>query len=203
MNKQQLVEFVRVSILKKEPDADSQMVLHYKRVEQATGYAFDALLAQIKLDDIGKAKIESNHVKHYYKQPVSESNGYRYFGVSDDVASVGSGIWYVQPSGGGDLIPYFSRPSNSLFANMAVGEVMNKTFWRFGNLATKKQIIIENIGDGQMADIRLVDYGIVRAFASYEDTEEVVVPDGNYPLLIQITSAWLSNGYVDNSNNNA
>lgn len=200
MDKKSLVEFVRVSILKSEAVADNQKTLHFQRVGQATGFAFDTLLSQIKLDDEGKAKIESLYVKHYYNQPVSESNGYRYFGVSDDVAPVGTGIWYVQPVGGGAPFSYFSRPSVSLFANIGVGEVMNETFWRFGNIATKKQIILENIGNSPYANIRSVDYGIVRAFSSYEDTEEIVVPDTN--LLVQLATAWLAQPYNDKVNNN-
>jgi len=200
MNKVQLVDFVRVAILKSEAVADNQKTLHFQRVAQAVGYAFDTILSQIKLDDEGKAKIESLYVKHYYNQPVSESNGLRYFGVSDDVAPVGTGIWYVQPSGGGINFSYFSRPSVSLFANIGVGEVMNETFWRFGNIATKKQIILESIGNSPYANVRNVDYGIVRAFSSYEDTEEVVVPDTN--LLVQLAVAWLSQPYNDKVNNN-
>lgn len=201
MDKKALIEFVRVSILKSEAVADNQKTLHYKRVEQATGYAFDTLLSQIKLDDEGKSKIESFYVKHYYNQPVSESNGLRYFGVSDNVAPVGNGIWYVQPTGGGINFAHFNRPTLSIYANIGVGEVMNETFWRFGNIATKKQIVLENVGNSPYANVRTVDYGIVRAFSSYGDTEEVVVSD--YNLLIQLATAWLSQPYTDNANNNA
>lgn len=202
MNKQALVEFVRTALLKSEAVADTQRTLHFKRVEQGVGYAFDTILSQIKLDDEGKAKIESLYVKHYYNQPVSESSGYRYFGISDDVAPVGTGVWYVQTSGG-VAIPYSNRPSTSLFSGMAVGGIMNQTFWRFGNIATKKQIIIENIGNSPLSDLRKVDYGLVRSFNSYDDTEEVVVPDGRHDLLVEMVSIWLGGGYKDSTNNNA
>ena len=120
MNKKALTELVRVSILKAEAVADNQKTLMFKRVEQAVGYAFDTLISQIPLDDAGKAKIESYYVKHYYNQSVSESNSYRYFGISDDVASIsgGRGIWYVQPSGGGSPFPPSNRPKISMFANI-------------------------------------------------------------------------------------
>lgn len=204
MNKKQLIEFVRTSLLKHEAVADDQRTLHFQRVGQAVGYAFDTLLSQTKLDDEGKAKIESFYVKHYYNQPVSESNSYRYFGVSDDVVPIGGGrgIWYVQPSGGGSPFHYSHRPHIAMFANLAVGEVLNETTWRFGNIATKKQIVLENIGDSPLSDIRLVDYGVVRAFSSYESTEEVIVPDGRHELLIQMVTAWLGNSYDDLTNNN-
>jgi len=212
MNKSQLIEFVRVSILKSEAVSDNQKTLHYQRVAQAVGYAFDTLLAQIPMTPEGKAKIEAFYVKHYYNQPVAESSGYRYFGVSDDVVSVGEGkgVWYVQPSQtnngnkniSGSVFVYSNRPHVSFFANMAVGGAMNMTTWRFGNIATKKQIVLENIGDSPNTDIRLVDYGIVRAFTSYGDTEEVIVPDGRNDLLIQMVTEWMSPVYVDKTNNN-
>ncbi len=202
MDKVSLIEFVRVAILKAEAVADNQKTLHFQRCAQGVGYAFDSLLSQIKLDADGRAQIESMYVKHYYNQPVSESNGLRYFGVSDDVAPVGTGIWYVQPSGGGVAFSYFNRPSNSIYASIGVGEVMNETFWRFGNIATKKQIILENVGNSPMQSVRFVDYGIVRAFSSYEDTEEVIIPGGRSDLLIQMCQQWLQGGYTDKTNNN-
>jgi len=205
MNKSELVSFFRRSLLGREAMGDDQKAYHFQRVSQAVGYAFDNLLAQIKLDDSGKAKIESYYLKHYYSQPVKESNGYRYFGVSDDIVDIGEGrgIWYVQPTGGGAPFPYSHRPHISLFANMAVGEAMNKTTWRFGNITTEKQVVIENIGDSPSSDIREVDYGIVRSFNSYSDDEEVIIPDGRMDVMHDLVRAWLKEGaYVDKTNNN-
>lgn len=206
MNKKELVSFMRRSLLGREPMADDQKTYHFQRVSQAVGYAFDNLLAQIPLDAKGKSKIESFYVKHYYNQTVKESNGYRYFGVSDDVASVGEGrgIWYVQPSGGGSPISFSHRPNIAMFRNMAVGEVMNQTFWRFGNIATNKQIILENIGESPNENIRSVDFGVVRAFSSYEDAEQVLIPDGRMDLMHEFVRAYLKeNAVTDESNNNA
>ena len=205
MNKKALIEFVRTSILKREAVADDQKTLHFERVSQAVNYAFDTLLSQIRMDDAGKAKIESYYVKHYYNQPVKESNGYRYFGVSDSVVPVGEGrgIWYVQPSGGGSPFPFSHRPHIAMFANMAVGEVMNQTTWRFGNISTNLQIILEDIGSSPVTDVRLVDYGVVRGFDSYGDTEEIRVPDSRYDLLEEMVMAWLGGQYSDKINNNA
>lgn len=204
MNKKDLTSFVRRSMLGREATADDQKRLHFQRVAQGVGYAFDNLLSQIPMDAKGKAKIESFYVKHYYNQPVKESNGYRYFGVSDGVVSVGEGrgIWYVQPSGGGSLIPFSHRPHISVFNSMAVGEVIAETFWRFGNLATNKQIVLESIGNPARADIREVDFGVVRDFASYDDDEEVVIPDGRMDILEEMVRKWLGVDYQDNTNNN-
>ena len=210
MNKKALVEFVRVALLKQEAVADNQKTLHFKRVEQGVGYAFDTLLSQIPLDDKGKSKIEQFYVKHYYEQPVSESNGYRYFGVSDGLANVGNrGVWYVQPSKSngiktGKPLPMASRPMIAMYANIPVGGVMNTTVWRFGNIADTKQIILEDIGESSpYSNIRKVDFGVVRAFDSYGSDEEVIVPDGRNDLLIQMVITWLANSYEDKTNNNA
>jgi len=204
MNKTQLVEFVRTSILKSEAVADNQKTLHYQRVAQAVNYAFDTLLSQIRMDDKGKASIEAYYVKHYYNQPVSESNGYRYFGVSDSIVPVGEGkgIWYVQPSGGGKPFVRSRRPNIAMFRHLKIGSAIMETTWRIGNIGTNKQIVLENVGDSPLADVRRVDYGIVRGFDSYGETEEVVVPDGRNDLLIKFATDWLGNVYVDKSNNN-
>lgn len=203
MIKSALVEFVRVSILKSEAVADNQKTLHFQRVGQAVNYAFNTLLSQIKLDDAGKAKIETYYVKHYYNQPVAESNGYRYFGVSDGVVPVGEGrgIWYVQPSGGGRPFTQSGRPNISTYRNTKFGGAIRETVWRFGNLGVNKQIVLENVGDSPLADIRYVDFGVVRDFDSYGDTEEIILPDGRYDLLIEMAGSWLGGVYNDNTNN--
>lgn len=205
MTKKELTSFVRRSLIGREAEADEQRTYHWKRVEQAVGYAFDNLLAQIPMDAKGKAKIESYYVKHYYNQEVKESDGYRYFGVSDDVVPVGEGrgIWYVQPSGGGSLIPFSHRPHISVFNSMAVGEVMAETFWRHGNLSTNKQIILESIGTPARSQIRTVDFGVVRAFSSYSESESIEIPDGRADILIDFCRTWLDGAYVDKTNNNA
>lgn len=205
MLKNQLIEFVRVSILKSEAVADNQKTLHYQRVSQAVNYAFNTLLSQIKLDDNGKAKIESYYVKHYYNQPVSESNGLRYFGVSDGVVPVGEGrgIWYVQPTGGGRPFTQSGRPNIATYRNTKFGSAIRETVWRFGNIGTNKQIVLENVGDSPLADIRYVDFGVVRDFDSYSDDEEVIMVDGRYDILIDLCNKWLQGGYVDKTNNNA
>ena len=198
MNKQALVEFVRVSLLKQEAVADNQKTLHYQRVAQAVGYAFDTLLSQSK-EDVGVY-----YVKHYYKQPVHEYNGYRYVSVFDGIVPVGEGkgIWYVQPSGGGKPFANGNRPSVAMFRNLPIGTAMRETFWRLGNLADETQIVLENIGDSPYKDIRQVDYGVVRNFDSYEDTEEIRIPDGRMDLLEQMCMQWLQGTYSDKINNN-
>jgi len=203
MNKKALIEFVRVSILKSEAVADNQKTLHFQRVSQATNYAFNTLLSQIKLDDEGLAKIEAYYVKHYYNQPVSESNGYRYFGISDGIVPVGKGrgVWYVQPSGGGRPFVQSSRPNVATYRNTKFGGAIRETVWRLGNLGTNKQIIIENIGDSPASSIRFVDYGIVRDLDSYGDTEEVIIPEGRAELLIEMAGSWLGGVYNDKTNN--
>jgi hypothetical protein len=205
MNKKALVEFVRVSILGSEAVSDNQKTAHFKRVEQGVGYAFDTLLAQIPMDESGVSQIEEYYVKHYYNQSVKEAtNGYRYVGVDDSIVPVGEGkgIWYVQPSGGGNPFSQARRPSLAMFRNLKIGSAINETYWRLGNVATNLQIVLEHIGDSPFRDIRRVDYGVVRAFSSYGETEEVRIPGGRSDLLVNMTRAWFDKNYNDMINNN-
>jgi len=205
MNKSELISFVRRTLLQREAIADDQKKYHFQRVGQSVVYAFDTLLTQIPLDDNGRSKIESYYVKDYYNQDVKESNGYRYFGISDTILPIGEGrgIWYVQPSyNSGTPFQQSGRPETSFFTSL-IGEAINDTVWRFGNLATTRQIVLENIGDSPYADVRAVDFGVIRSLDSYDDEENVVVPDGRTDLLVEMCSAWLAGVRVDNSNNNA
>ena len=191
MNKKALTEAVRDIILKKEAVADNQRVAHFKRVEQIVGYAFDTLLAQMQMNEGGEREIESYFVKHYYNQAVLESNGYRYIGLSDEIAPLddGRGIWYVKPSGGAKTFSHYRRPAMSLFSSLPMGVAMNETMFRVGNVTNTSQwqIILEDTNKSALTDVRKVDYGIVRTFSSYSDTEKIRLPDGRYDLLIQMS----------------
>lgn len=212
MDKQSLTEYVRVSILGREAVSDDQKALHFKRVEQGVGYAFDTLLTQINLDDDGKRQIESYYVKNYYNQAVKEdSKGYRYVGVSDSIVPIGEGrgIWYVQPSGGfkrpdgaGKAFVQSGRPKIALFRSLPIGKAMNEVVWRIGNLNTNLQIILENIGNSSFSDIRKIDYGVVRSFSSYDSDEDIRIPDGRMDLLEEMVRNWMQRTRVDNINNN-
>jgi len=211
MTKSELTSYVRRVILGSEAVADNQKTAHYQRVAQGVNYAFDMLLAQIGDTRKGKAEIESYYVKHYYAQPVLESNSYRYVGVSDDIVPVagGNGVWYVQPSknkvnpvNAGVNFARSQRPKMAIFGSLPVGEVLNETFWRLGNITDNKQIVFENIGNSPFTDIRYVDYGIVRAFSSYDDTENVFMPDGRVDLLVELVRNHLGNVANDLVNNN-
>jgi hypothetical protein len=208
MTKSELVSYVRRTILGSEAVADNQKTAHFQRVAQAVNYAISNLLSQVVLDDKGKRNIETYFVKHYYNQAVKESNGYRYFGVSDDIVEIGDGkgIWYVQPSKGegkaGKPLAQMNRPSIASINNLPLGEVMNDTVWRFGNITTNRQIVLEDIGDSPYTDIRKVDFGVVRSFSAYADTEQVNIPDGRADLLIEMCREWMSVNYQDMVNNN-
>jgi hypothetical protein len=204
MNKKALVEFVRTAILKSEAVADNQKTVHFKRVEQGVGYAFDTLLGQMPMNEDGKLQVEQYFVKHYYNQPVYKSSGYRYVGVSDAVVPVGEGrgVWYVQPSGGGKPFSQARRPSVAFFRNLPVGKVINETYWRLGNISDNIQIIFEEIGNSPFTDVRTVDYGIVRAFSAYDDDEEIRVPGGRIDGIMELTLAWMAGVYQDKTNNN-
>lgn len=205
MNKKALIEFVRVSLLKGEAVDDNQKTLHFQRVSQAVNYCYDTIIAQIPLTEKGKAEIEAYYVKHYYSQEVKESSGYRYFGISDAIIPVdgGRGVWYVQPSGGGNALARSRRPKIAMFSNLPVGKVINSTVWRLGNISDNQQVILENIGNSPLTDIRFVDFGVVRAFSSYGELEEVRMPDGRFDLMMEMITAWLGGTYNDKSNNNA
>ena len=124
--------------------------------------------------------------------------------MSDGIVPVGEGrgIWYVQPSGGGRPFTQSGRPNIATYRNTKFGSAIRETVWRFGNIGTNKQIVLENVGDSPLADIRNVDFGVVRDFDSYGDAEEVVIPDGRADLLIQMCQAFLAKPYNDLSNNN-
>ena len=204
MNKKALVEFVRVSLLKREATAEDQRHFHFKRVEQAVGYAFDTLLSQIRLDESGMASVEAYYVKTYYNQSVKESNGYRYVGVSDAIVPIGEGrgIWYVHPSGGGKPLSRIKRAGMNMFRNLPVGTAMRETFWRVGNVNNNVQIVLENVSDSPYIDIRKIDYGIVRGFSAYADDEEIRIPDGRMDLVEEMAAKWLAAGYNDLTNDN-
>lgn len=204
--KAQIVSNIRELIRKREATDDDQRTLHYKRVESLVGYAFDTLLSQIQMEDDGEYEIESYFVKHYYNQSVLQSNGYRYVGLTDEIVPLdgGRGVWYVQPSGGSSVMNRFKRPTLNRYRSLPFGAAINETMYRVGNVSSDSrwQIILEDIGSSVLTDIRKVDYGVVRAFASYGEDEEIRMPDGRYDLLIQMCLSAAGQRESNNVNDN-
>lgn len=207
MKKNELVSFVRQAILGSEPNADNIGKVHYKRVEQAVGYAFDGMLATLyNQGEEGRFEIESYFVKHYKNQVVFEASGYRYVGLDSTMANLpnGKAIWYVQPHGDGKPFIQIGRSNLAQQRNMHYGAAIDEVFWYIGNVTSesKRQIVFETVGNPAFTDIRRIDYGIVRALESYDDTEEVFIPDGLFSTLIQTAATWFGQRPSDNINNN-
>jgi len=207
MTKAELVSFVRQAILGSEPNADNASKVHYKRVEQAVGYAFDGMLATLyNQGEEGRFEIESYFVKHYKNQVVLEASGYRYIGLVDQMANIpnGKGIWYVRPHGDGKPFIQIGRSQLAQQRNMHYGETIDEVMWYIGNVVSTspRQIVLETIGNPVFADIRRVDYGIVRGLESYGDNEAVFMPEGLYDTLISTAAKWFgANRYNDMVNN--
>lgn len=207
MKKNELVSFVRNVILSGEPVSDNIKIAHYKRVEQAVGYAFDGMLGTLyNQGEEGRFEIESYFVKHYKNQVVLQAtNGYRYVGLNDTMANLpnGKAIWYVQPQGDGKAFVQIGRSQLATMRNMHHGHAIDEVFFYIGNVnsTSPRQIVFETIGNPAFSDIRRIDYGIVRGFESYEDTEDVHVPDGLYSTLVQTAATWFGSRYNDMQNN--
>lgn len=207
MKKNELVSFVRQAILGSEPNADNIGKVHYKRVEQAVGYAFDGMLATLyNQGEEGRFEIESYFVKHYKNQVVFEASGYRYVGLDSTMANLpnGKAIWYVQPHGDGKPFIQIGRSNLAQQRNMHYGAAIDEVFWYIGNVTSKskRQIVFETVGNPAFTDIRRIDYGIVRALESYDDTEEVFIPDGLFDVLVKTAATWFGQRPSDNINNN-
>ena len=207
MKKDELISFVRNLVLKAEPVSDNIKPVHYKRVEQAVAYAFDGMLGTLyKEGEEGRWEIESYFVKHYRNQQVLESNGYRYIGLTDVMANLpnGKAVWYVQPRGDGKPFLQMGRPQISLLRSTVMGNVMNEVVWYIGNVTSTspRQVVFEVIGNPAFSDIRRVDYGIVRGFESYGETEDIHIPDGRFDVLIATAVNWFGQRYNDIVNNN-
>lgn len=207
MKKNELVSFVRNVILSGEPVSDNIRTVHYKRVEQACNFAFDGMLGTLyNQGEEGRFEIESYFVKHYKNQAVAEAGGYRYVGLTDTMANIpnGKAIWYVQPHGDGKPFIQIGRSQLAIQRNMQYGAAIDEVFWYIGNVisTSPRQIVVEVIGHPAFEDIRRIDYGIVRGLESYDDTEDVHIPDGLMDVLIKTAANWFGNRRTDDGINN-
>jgi hypothetical protein len=210
MKKNILVESIRGLILKAEPVTDNVKTVNYKRVETAIAHAFDELIKT--LYDRDKDVIEAMYVKHYYDQDMISNNNREYILIADDFVHMpnGRGVWYVKGTNGGEDPGGFETYANStvsgtaLFASLNIGDAINDTVYRIGNVPseTLKAIIFQHIGNSQRKNVISVDFGLVRTFSSYDDTEDVHMPNDSFAYVVDQVMKWFGNDrYNDKINN--
>lgn len=191
MTKNEIVEGIRGMVLRSEAVDDNTKVLHFKRVEKAVESAFAELMQTLAKKD--EAEIEGNYVKSYYGKSVYTADGVRYVPITDDIVPLpnGKGLWFCKPSGSNTLYPRTTTSSHSLFASLPMGGAINDTWVKLGNPKDRGlSIIFKNVGDSYRGSIALVDYGVVRSFSSYGDTENIHLPSESYSFIIEKCLAW-------------
>ena len=205
MEKAKIVELVRGMILGGESVDDNVKPIHWKRVDLACGFAWENLLNGI-YETQGDPGIEGYYVKHYYRQSLYTDGHVKYAYPPVDIVPLPSnkGVWYVQPSGGGSAFVRFDRPTKSLFDSLPVGEATKDVFFRFGNVddVVEKRIIIEATNDGIREGILEVDFGLVPAWDSYAENENINMPKSDFDTFIKIVATWFGKVYNDKTNNN-
>lgn len=191
MRKDILIEGIRGMILKSEAVDDNTKVLHYKRVEAAVGSAFAELIQTLAKKDT--FEIENNYVKSYYDQPVISSDSQQYTVLLDNIVSLpnGKGVWFVKPSGSTVGYQPTSSHHTSLFGSLPMGKLVNDTWYKVGNpKSATTSIIFNHIGDSFRRSVKSVDYGVVRAFDSYDDEEDVHLPSEAYSFVTEKVLSW-------------
>jgi len=197
-----LVEQIRGLLLKSEAVADNTKVLHYKRVEALVGSAFAELVQVLAKKEEGE--IESGYVRDYYSQPVLNTAGMQYVTLPCGIVPLpgGKGVWYIKPTGSHINYTASNQIMTSAFRSIPVSECINDTVFRLGtDPAGEKAIIFQHIGDSQKRSIRIVDYGLVRDFESYNDNDDVHLPNESYSFLIEKIMLWVGQRYNDKQNN--
>lgn len=199
MIKSKIVESIRGYLMANEPDQDSVGKINYKRIETACDEVFDTLINAILKDTKG---VDANLVKDYRNQVVKRSNGVCYLDINDAYVNLpeGQGVWYVKPNGSQYPLPRSGRHVAGLLASLPIGEIVNNSVYRVGYIGNDKKIIIEHLGQSIYAVTTRWDYGLIRQFSAYADTEDV--PISKYDVFINQVLQWFGKRPMDNVNNN-
>lgn len=203
MIKSKIIESIRGYLIAQEPDQDSNGKFHFKRIEVACSEVFDTMLLALFTEDI--KGFESSFVKDYRNQAITRNNGLNYLAINDSFVSLpeGRGVWYVKPSGSQSPIPRSGSNHIGILASLPVGDIVNNSVWKTGYVNNTQKILIEHLGESVYAMTSRWDYGLVRQFTAYADTEDVHIL--KYDLFVNQVLQWFGYGkkQLDNVNNNA
>lgn len=209
MKKEVLVESIRGMVLKAEPVTDNVKTVHFKRIEAAISHAYNELIKT--LYDKDKYVIETMYVKHFYDQAMISADNREYILIPEDFVHMpkGRGVWYVRGTNGGEDPAGFETyatstvSSTSIFSSLPIGEVIDDTWIRIGNVPneTFKAIVFQHVGDSWRKNVVSIDFGLVRTFESYSDDEEVHMPNDSFAYVVDQVLKWFNPRYSDNLNN--
>jgi hypothetical protein len=201
MIKNKIIESIRGYLVGREPDGDSNGVISYPRVAVACSEVFDTMLLALFTEDI--KGFESSFVKDYINQPIVRLGDVNYLAINDPFVSLpeGRGVWYVKPSGSQSPLPRTGSHHSGILASLPVGDILNSSLWKTGYIGDAQNIIIENIGDSIYAMTTRWDYGLVRQFSAYAETEDVHIL--KYDLFVNQVLQWFGKRPLDDANNNA
>lgn len=204
MTKGQLIESIRGYLIADEPSQDSNGKFNFKRIEIACEQMFGTMLTYMITEDI--KGIEDNYVKDYRNQTIVRADGLFYLTLPDKIVALpnGRGIWYVKPQGSRYALPPGGSHHSSMLSSLPIGEIVNNSVWSIGNSgsSTSRKIIIEHLGDSIYANVTRWDFGLVRAFSSYGEGDDIYIPNGRYDYFIEGVFKFFGKRYQDKSNNN-
>lgn len=201
MIKSKIIESIRGYLLGKEPDTNSNSIASYPRIAVACSEVFDTMLLALFSEDI--KGFESSFVKDYTNQPIVRLNGMNYLAINDSFVSLpeGRGVWYVKPSGSQSPLPRSGSHHRGILASLPVGDILNNSVWKTGFIGADQRIIIENIGDSINAMTTRWDYGLVRQFTAYAETEDVKIL--KYDFFVNQVLQWFGKRPLSPANDNA
>lgn len=202
MKKNELISTIQSAILKAEPVADNARTMHYKRAEKLVGAAFDELLQTLAKKNDGE--IEASYMKDYYSQTVVTSGTMQYIELPAEIAPLpnGGGVWYVKPTNSSANLVASTQVLTSTFRGLPIGKCINDTFYRIGTSPSgAKAIVFQHIGDSVNRSVRKMDFGLVRSFDGYAETEEIHLPNNSYSFLLEKCLTWAGNRFADLQNN--
>jgi len=201
MIKSKIIESIRGYLIGQEPTSDSAGKVNYQRIAVACSEVFDTMLLALFSEDI--KGFESSFVKDYTNQPIIRLGEVNYLAINDSFVALpeGRGVWYVKPSGSQSPLPRSGSHHRGILASLPVGDILNASVWKTGFIGADQKIIIENIGDSIYAMTTRWDYGLVRQFSAYGETEDVHIL--KYDLFVNQVLQWFGKRPLSPANDNS
>jgi len=89
-----------------------------------------------------------------------------------------------------------------MLSSLPIGEIVNNSVWSVGNVGADKKIIVDHLGESIYVNVTRWDFGMVRAFSSYGEGEEIYIPNGRYDYFIDGIFKFFGKRRKDETNNN-
>lgn len=181
MTKEQLIFSVMNVVRGQAPTQDSGKFVHPQDIELEIEKAYETIVSNYMNDDNLAAKLELEYFSKSYDLTIKNNNGQPYVDLPATPLPIpgGGGFHLVTPKNSHVFVSIISKEEFTSFRNLEAFCCSPRPF-AYPEISEKKLLLQGNRPEYDMLDE--ITVAMVSKFSDYEDSDEINVPGGSFPL---------------------